>query len=192
MKENAKMKKLNVGCGKNYRKGWTNLDIDPIVKPDVIFDLKKIEKDKKTLFKNNTFDLILLSHIIEHFFDPNPILEEMYRICKVGGIIEIKVPYGDNGYNHIDHKKFFTLGTFNITEFGFSNNVQEKVKRIYSKLYISPSENNFLGKLKQSIYRLVLRLINNLIKKSDSFYDMTILRYLFPQTNIHVKFRKIK
>jgi len=33
------MNKLNIGCGKDYREGWINLDYDKDLKKDVSFNL---------------------------------------------------------------------------------------------------------------------------------------------------------
>ena len=78
------MEKLNVGCGTDYKEGWVNLDFNKKFKHDVYFDLSTIYKDKKMPFKDNTFDLIILYHVIEHLPEPLPILRELYRICKKG------------------------------------------------------------------------------------------------------------
>ena len=66
------MKKLNLGCGRDIMEGWTNLDINPNVGADVIFDLEQIETiakwpdgTKLLPFKDNHFDKILCSHTLE-------------------------------------------------------------------------------------------------------------------------------
>ena len=84
------MKKLNLGCGKNYRKDYVNLDFNHEVKADIYTDISK-----RLPFKDNTFDYIIAWHIIEHvpreklFF----LLEELNRICKKGAIINVRVPH---------------------------------------------------------------------------------------------------
>jgi predicted SAM-dependent methyltransferase len=84
------MKKLNLGCGKDYREGYVNLDFNKEVKADIYADISK-----RLPFKDNTFDYILASHIIEHvprekFYK---FIEEIYRICKPGAIIDVFVPH---------------------------------------------------------------------------------------------------
>jgi len=84
------MKKLNLGCGMDYREGWVNLDSNPEVKADVYCDIER------TLpFGDNFFDLIHASHVIEHiprdkFYE---VMEELHRICKPGAIIDVFVPH---------------------------------------------------------------------------------------------------
>ena len=54
--------KLNLGCGKDIRKGWENYDLYPLDKI-----VKKIDLNKLPLpFENNYADYILLSHTFEH------------------------------------------------------------------------------------------------------------------------------
>ena len=64
-------KKLNLGCGNDYKEGWVNLEntdgyIDRKYKADVFHDLNKYPYP----FKSNEFDLILASHLVEHLEDP--------------------------------------------------------------------------------------------------------------------------
>ena len=35
------MKKLNLGCGGDYKKGWTNVDIDKNVRADIYSELSE-------------------------------------------------------------------------------------------------------------------------------------------------------
>jgi 2-polyprenyl-3-methyl-5-hydroxy-6-metoxy-1,4-benzoquinol methylase len=44
-------------------------------------------------FKNNTFDIILSSHVIEHIPDPNKFLTEISRVLKPGGKIILAYPF---------------------------------------------------------------------------------------------------
>ncbi len=69
--------KLNFGCGLDKRPGWTNLDFDSNVHPDVIFDINEIYKNKKLPFKDNSYDYIYCSDVLEHFPEPLPILREL-------------------------------------------------------------------------------------------------------------------
>jgi GT2 family glycosyltransferase len=52
----------------------------------------KFGKAERTGLPSNSFDTVVLSHIIEHYTDFTPILKEAKRICKKGGKIIISVP----------------------------------------------------------------------------------------------------
>lgn len=104
------MKKLHLGCGTEYKKGYINLDINKNVKTDIIHDLEKFPYP----FKNNEFDKIIMKHVLEHLNETTKTLKELKRILKKGGIIKIEVPYYKNkgAFRDPTHKRFFTEDTF--------------------------------------------------------------------------------
>lgn len=53
--------KINLGCGKDYREGWINVDFNKEVKADIYADFTS-----KLPLKNNYADLVLLDNILEH------------------------------------------------------------------------------------------------------------------------------
>jgi predicted SAM-dependent methyltransferase len=81
---------LNLGCGSDYQEGWTNLDGDPSVKADVHHDLEL----SPLPFKDNSFDTIFASHIIEHVHNLVPLQHEFNRlIARPHGRAHIVVPF---------------------------------------------------------------------------------------------------
>jgi len=107
------MKKLNLGCGKEYREGWVNVDFNKEVGADIYSDFTK-----KLPFKDNYADSVLMDNVLEHirqdkfFF----FIEELYRICKNKSKIMIYVPHYSGMYasKHLAHYKYFGIGTFDI------------------------------------------------------------------------------
>jgi predicted SAM-dependent methyltransferase len=83
--------KINVGCGMNYLDKFINIDFNPEVKADVYCDLTKFPLP----FADNSVDYILMSHTLEHIPQNKyyGFLEELYRICKPGAILDISVPH---------------------------------------------------------------------------------------------------
>lgn len=79
--------KLNLGCGNKILEGWTNVDLNP--KADVVHDIRSLP-----MFEDNSADVILASHVIEHFFywEVPAILAEWFRILKPGGLMYIECP----------------------------------------------------------------------------------------------------
>ena len=72
------MKKLNVGCGDDIKEGYTNLDFVKLGGVDVVHDLNKFPWP----FKDNTFDRVYASHVLEHVDDLIKIMKEIQRISK--------------------------------------------------------------------------------------------------------------
>lgn len=106
------MKKLNIGCGMDYREGWTNLDFNKEVKADVYHDLEKFPYP----FKDNEFDYILLDNSLEHVKNLFKAIDEIWRIAKPNAIIEIYVPHFTGIYatKHLAHYHQFGIGSFSI------------------------------------------------------------------------------
>lgn len=46
-----------------------------------------------TRFKDNTFDVVLCSEVLEHLFDPMPAINEAYRVLIPGGIYVVTFPH---------------------------------------------------------------------------------------------------
>ena len=80
--------KLNLGCGKDVRESYLNLDLfsdDPRV---IKMDIRKLE------FEDNSVDGILASDVLEHFShrETYDLLKEWNRVLKPGGQIIIRCP----------------------------------------------------------------------------------------------------
>ena len=90
------MIKLNLGSGSKKKEGFINLDKYKTFEPDIVHDLEKFPYP----FEDNSVDQILLSHVLEHLGSNssifNLIMQELYRICKNGSIIDIIVPHPRN------------------------------------------------------------------------------------------------
>ena len=123
--------KLNLGCGKDYRKDFINVDSD---KPaDVLHNLNTFPYP----FKENSVDFIFASHIVEHLKDPELALKEMNRILKKGGILEIKVPHykSKGAYCTFGHRGFYHEEAINsITNIKDESNDLPKFKHIITKI----------------------------------------------------------
>lgn len=104
------MRRLNLGCGKDIRQGYVNLDVARIPGVDVVHDVKKTPWP----FKESEFDEVLCRHVLEHMEDLMPVLEELFRIAKPDGRIVVHVPYfaSPGAFADPTHKRFFTYQTF--------------------------------------------------------------------------------
>ncbi len=99
------MKKLNLGCGEFKKNGYINVDISPLVNPDVIHDLNTFPYP----FNNDEFDVIEAEHVLEHLEDPFKVMKELHRIAKNGALVVIKVPHFSRGFTHPEHKRGFDV-----------------------------------------------------------------------------------
>lgn len=107
---NSTLNKLNLGAGDDIRKGWVNHDQVQSPGIDHVFDLNKAPYP----LEDETFDLVLASHVLEHVNPIFPCIEEIYRIIKSGGLFVIRVPhYASNCcYGDLSHVRATGYQTF--------------------------------------------------------------------------------
>ena len=79
--------KLNLGCGKDIKKNFINIDFykHPNTKVDLITDL-----GKKMPFKDSSVDYIYSSHLLEHltWIEGNKLINDCYRVLNKKGSTE--------------------------------------------------------------------------------------------------------
>ena len=104
------MKKLNFGCGDDIKEGYVNADVVRMKGVDIVHDFNKFPYP----FKNNEFDEIYTSHVLEHLDDLGNVMKELKRISKTGARIIIRVPHFSCGVSYRDptHKRLFSYFTF--------------------------------------------------------------------------------
>lgn len=95
----ADLKKLNLGSAGRKKEGYVNVDWLSLVKPDVEHNLNVFPYP----FKDNEFDLVEATHIIEHLDRPFDVMKEIYRISKPNAKIVIKVPHFSRAMGHPEH-----------------------------------------------------------------------------------------
>ncbi len=138
------MKKLNMGCGLDIKKDYINLDSIGLKGVDIVHDLNKFSYP----FKDNEFDEVYTSHVLEHLEDLTKVMKELKRICKKGAKIIIRVPHFSCGVSYRDptHKRLFSYFTFNyFTDKCFYN--LPKFKIINRKLNFTRWTFPFLNKV---------------------------------------------
>jgi len=92
------VRQLNAGCGRDVREGFVNVDIHPA--PGVVLaDVERLP------FKDGVFDEVLASKVLEHVLRFDQAWRELHRVLRVGGILEVLVPYGFNTDPY--HVRFF-------------------------------------------------------------------------------------
>ena len=108
--DDQSLTRLNIGAGPLKIEGAVNLDIDPGLEPDVVHDLTQFPYP----FEDNTFDYVHCSKVIEHLLDTIPVMEEIGRITKPGGLVYVAVPHFASGMACGDptHVSFFSTTTF--------------------------------------------------------------------------------
>lgn len=68
----------------------------------------------RTPFKDNTFDIVIASEIIEHLFQPANTLKEFYRVLKSDGQLILSTP----NFLYWGNRLKFLIGQFKYTQSG--------------------------------------------------------------------------
>jgi len=98
--------KLNLGCGRNTKQGWVNIDlVERENKLDLIYDFSK-----GLPFEENSCSYIYHEHVLEHLNWRNgkEFLRECFKCLGQGGKLRLSYP---------DYKGFFTAYVDNDTKY---------------------------------------------------------------------------
>jgi SAM-dependent methyltransferase len=98
---------LNLGCGKDVREGFVNIDRTAgvgVIQADVMH----------LPIGDGTVELVYASHLIEHLPDPLGFMAECYRVAKPDGAMVIRVPHGmsDDAWEDPTHVRPYFPGSF--------------------------------------------------------------------------------
>ncbi len=134
-------KVLDLGCGKRQLKGDNviTVDIDIRCRPKVVCNLSQFPYP----FKDDVFDFIHCSQVIEHISNTVNAIGEILRIAKPGCKVFIGVPHFSSAIAYKDptHKSFFSVKTidyFCSNYFSFDHSKCFEIisaKIIFSKLW---------------------------------------------------------
>jgi ubiquinone/menaquinone biosynthesis C-methylase UbiE len=162
-----KLKKLNLGCDFDYKEGWTNLDFHKNLKCDVVHDMNKFPYP----FKDGEFDYVLAKHVIEHLDNIPKVMNELWRITKSRGIIEIHVPYykSFNAFRDVTHRQFFTWDSF--SSFTSKNSSKEGRVGYIPNLFEYADRKLFWGTTQKALFRPVCTLMNSIVNANPEFVE---------------------
>ena len=102
--------KINLGGGKKRREGFTNIDSDKEVNPDIVADL-----EKGIPLEDNSVSHIYSAHFLEHIKPKKWLwfLDEIQRVAKNGCILELDLPFDHIGTRTmIAHYRTFGYSSF--------------------------------------------------------------------------------
>lgn len=124
-----------------------------------------IQGDANNLpFENNSFDVVGLFDVIEHFQDDKAVIKEAARVLKDEGILILTVPAREELWSSVDeisfHKRRYT---------------QEKLKRLYSEIDFEPLLTEYMFML---LYVPMKHMRKSGVKNNDLFKINSIVNVL--------------
>jgi SAM-dependent methyltransferase len=167
-------KVLDVGGKKDNKRGtfrppldkvksWEYLNIDESTNPDYFCSADKIPVD------DNTFDMIMLTEVIEHLENPIDVIHECYRVLKTDGKIIVTIPflnalhadpYDFQRWTDVKIENVFNKSGFKLINI---NPMGGKAAVIYDLLNFSQTP----ASLKSRIFRKMLQFSTPIFKISD-------------------------
>ncbi|AFY38477.1 hypothetical protein Lepto7376_2186 [[Leptolyngbya] sp. PCC 7376] len=102
--------KLHLGCGHKILPGYVN--VDKFGEPDLLLDLEEFPWP----WEDNSVEEVVMHHVLEHLGQQTDVylglIQELYRVCKSGAIIDIRVPHHrhDNFITDPTHVRAITPG----------------------------------------------------------------------------------
>ena len=117
---------LHLGSGLKYMPGAVNVDVTPAGKPDVVHDLNV----RPWPFETSSFHDVYAYDVIEHLEDVMKTVEEIHRVCRPGGILNVIVPHfsSDEAFTDPTHRHYFGSRTFDYMVDGHSNSFYTHVR----------------------------------------------------------------
>jgi SAM-dependent methyltransferase len=107
----ADQKVLELGCGqKKIVPHSTSVDLNPRSRADVIHDLNRFPYP----FADDSFDLVIAEHVLEHLDNVIAVVEEVHRICRPHALFCVEVPHFSNAEFFTDptHRHAFSTRSF--------------------------------------------------------------------------------
>jgi predicted SAM-dependent methyltransferase len=80
-------KVIDIGCGR-----FGSMGIDPITPDCEMHDIDMCDAHTMEIYKDESFDTVYSSHVLEHMEDPAKAVMNWWRILKTGGHLIISVP----------------------------------------------------------------------------------------------------
>lgn len=135
--------RLNVGCGRNIMEGWINLDSASLPGIDIVCDLDNLQEAPIEL-PDETVELFLLSHVIEHIRDSLGLMQELWRLASPNALAVIRVPHGgtDDAWEDPTHVRpyfptsfsYFSQPAYWRADYGYRGDWQpEKIQLFVDK-----------------------------------------------------------
>jgi hypothetical protein len=111
--------KFNMGCGRDRRQGYLNVDLSPVCQPDQVADLEATPWP----WPDDCAEEVVFNHSLEHLGgDPKvflAIMKELYRVCRHGASVKITVPHPrhDNFLGDPTHVRVISPQVMSLFEF---------------------------------------------------------------------------
>lgn len=105
-------KVLDLGCGQKKTFGAIGVDFKSFTGVDIVHNLNAYPYP----FPDNSFDAVILNHVIEHLNNVGDTIREVHRVLKTGGELWLVTPHFTDCHSWIDptHRFHLSIGSFSV------------------------------------------------------------------------------
>lgn len=171
---------LDIGCGASKLAGAFGMDRLPLPGVDLVHDLDATPWP----LASDRFDHVRALDVLEHVADFVAVVGEIWRVCRAGATVEVRMPFMGSLHHHTDptHRRAATHRTFDyfdprthLGRYGYSDARLDLVRFEY----LGDHTGDRVGRM----YRRLGRLVVPWIQRHPDTYE----RYgtgLYPMTDI--------
>jgi ubiquinone/menaquinone biosynthesis C-methylase UbiE len=158
------MIKLHLGCGKNIKEGWINIDRESYPGVDHSLDLST----ENLPFEDSSVDEVFSEDFLEHLPPESKIhvINEIWRVLKPGGTMEHYVPNAGSrndfgSPSHLSHWNLQQFEHFDVNSYrwekdrGYEGFIGGFQKILAEHVNIQPDENGYMAQSIHLIYSAV-------------------------------------
>ncbi len=147
---------FDLGSGAHKTRDAFAIDAVRLPGVDLVHDLES----RPYPLPDHCADQVVLNHVLEHFADPLPVMEEVWRIARPGGRVRIRTPHYSGIYAWKDptHRRAFTsesFGYFGDNGFSYYTHARFRVLSVRLKYFMEeelwPWPHRVFGKAVQSL-----------------------------------------
>ena len=180
---------LNIGCGRDRRAGFLNVDFVPLPEVDLVASLGS----QRLPFRDDTFDVVLCRDILEHV-DVVPAIREVHRVLAPGGAAVISAVHFTSRNLYVDptHIRGFSVRTFDFFVKG-SGDTDRSYYFDFAFAEVSSANVQFMTRLGHGRYLVWDRFIEPLVNAGripQDLYELTFASRIFPAANVVAVLRK--
>lgn len=165
---------LNLGCGLQKRPDCLNVDLRPVVEPDLVWDLDR----RPYPLPRDHFQQVYAHDVVEHLADVQGFLEEVHGLLAPGGILEITTPHFSCSNSFTDPTHRHHLGYFSFDYFTEGDTLS----------FYSSARFTIVDRLLVFHNRLHDRLVARFANRHPAFYERR-LTWLLPAWFLIFKLR---
>lgn len=103
-------RRLNLGCGRDKKEDCWNVDANPAVEPDLLWDLDQ----RPFPLPRNHFETIYANDVVEHLADLVGFMAEVHALLAPGGRVVITTPHFScsNSFTDPTHRRHLSWFSF--------------------------------------------------------------------------------